>query len=34
MPNDDDQRDDRTAFGVVVVLAILFYACIAVWWLW
>jgi len=34
MPNDDDKRDDRTAFGVVVVIAVLFYVGIAVLWAW
>ena len=30
----DDQRDDRTAFVVVMVIAVLFYAGLAVWWAW
>jgi len=30
----DDQRDDRTAFAYVVVIAILFYVGIAVWRAW
>ncbi len=34
MPNDDDKRDDRTAFAYVVVIAVAFYAGLAVWWAW
>jgi len=34
MPNDDDKRDDRTAFAYVVVLAVVVYASLAVWWAW
>ena len=30
----DDKRDDRTAFGAVVVLAVGVYTSLAVWWLW
>jgi hypothetical protein len=30
----DDKRYDRTAFAYVVVLAVLFYASLAVWWAW
>jgi len=32
MNDDDHNQDDRTAFVFVVILAVLFYAGLAVWW--